>query len=133
MRDGLASLSHSLSSQTISHQKVREGLADVITIADQLDHQPVIARQFDHVLTYCSYFCEPWTCAVFHDRFPDFMEEIREHLATPMVRNKGGRGGRGQVWQWREVALFPPGSFSITCYTAMRRWGPRNEVRVRRG
>jgi len=33
---------------------------------------------------FFSYFREPWTCAIFHDRFPDFMEEVREHLTAPM-------------------------------------------------
>ena len=27
-----------------------------------------------------NYFREPWACVIFHDRFVDFMDEIREHL-----------------------------------------------------
>ena len=26
------------------------------------------------------YFAEPWACAVFHDRFNDFADEVREYL-----------------------------------------------------
>ena len=32
------------------------------------------------ILIFCSYFEEPWACAVFHDRFPDFIDEVKEHL-----------------------------------------------------
>ena len=40
-----------------------------------------------YTLPYISYFREPWACAVFHDRFPDFVDEVREHLAAPLVRS----------------------------------------------
>ena len=33
------------------------------------------------VLLAISYFREPWVCALFHDRFPDFMQEVREYLS----------------------------------------------------
>ncbi len=29
----------------------------------------------------CSYLREPWTCAVYHDRFSDFVQEIKEYLS----------------------------------------------------
>ena len=37
------------------------------------------------VLLVCRYFRELWACAVFHDRFPDLREEVRELLSQPAV------------------------------------------------
>ena len=34
---------------------------------------------------FCSYFTETWSLAVFHDRFTDFRDEVRELLITRPV------------------------------------------------
>ena len=56
------------------------------------------------------------------------MEEIREHLATPMVRNKGTRG----VWRGLGGYLVP-GHPPDSLYTAMRRWGRGEGLGTRSG
>lgn len=33
-----------------------------------------------------NYFRQPWACAIFHDRFPDFMKEVRELLQTESLK-----------------------------------------------
>lgn len=56
----------------------------------------------------CSYFQEAWALAIFHDRFPDFRDEVRELLISRPVsagqvqgrcRASAGRcrAGAGQV------------------------------------
>ena len=32
------------------------------------------------------YFRQPWACAVFHDHFSDFMEEVREYLQKEPIK-----------------------------------------------
>jgi len=34
----------------------------------------------------CSYFKQPWAMAIFHDRFSDFRDEVRELLVSRPVR-----------------------------------------------
>jgi hypothetical protein len=47
---------------------------------------------------FYDYFRQAWACAIFHDRFVDFMEEVKEQLETLPVkvrgRVKGREGGR---------------------------------------
>ncbi len=35
---------------------------------------------------FYDFFRQPWACAIFHDRFVDFMEEIKEQLQTVSVK-----------------------------------------------
>ena len=50
------------------------------------------------------YFRQSWACAIFHDRFGDFMEEIKEQLSTVAVKVR--EGGR----EWREGGREERGS-----------------------
>lgn len=34
------------------------------------------------------FFRQPWACAIFHDRFGDFMDEIKDQLGTVAVKVK---------------------------------------------
>ena len=35
---------------------------------------------------FYEFFRHPWACAIFHDRFTDFMEEVREQLDKTTVK-----------------------------------------------
>ena len=38
---------------------------------------------------YCRFLREPWACAVYHDRFSDLREEVRETLSLQQLTPGG--------------------------------------------
>lgn len=47
----------------------------------------MLQRYYDQLIPdFYEFFRESWACAIFHDRFGDFMEEIKEHIETVAVK-----------------------------------------------
>jgi len=47
-----------------------------------------LLQQYEEKLIpdFYEFFRHPWACAIFHDRFSDFMEEVKENLETIPVK-----------------------------------------------
>ena len=47
----------------------------------------MVQRFEDGIITdFYTFFREPWACAIFHDRFMDLMEEVKEQLESVPVK-----------------------------------------------
>lgn len=55
---------------------------------DNDDNYNKLLKQFTYDCFICSFFRESWCLAVFHDRFKDFRDEIRELLVAKPVSNR---------------------------------------------